>query len=594
MKYFFVKPVSMHYSDCIIPGIPSLIGILENENVECKYINLNLRYNDYLTKEKFVNYYNSLNKFYKEKEYLNYPQCFISSLKDSKKVYLKNLNWLIKNINNFNLGKSVLKQKNCVTSSILYNYLTSFYSSIRKMSLLFLCNFKHLNINIDDLIFLFESPLNNLKEFYEEQVNTIIAQNPNVVGIQVTLIEEMLSGLYLGYLIKKKNKNIHVNFGGNLFEMTRNKRSNLKDFFRIFFDSISIGDSTKTVIELIKYVNNEISIDEVSNLLHIKNGDLNFNEQKISSNVDTLPFQSFSGYEKQNLLLSEFILPVRATTTNSCYWGKCIFCTCSASNEPYKIMSVKRFTDEIEYLSKKYNTKYFMFWDNALPPKYLEKVAEILIEKKLNIKYSLYARLEKPFTSELLKKMKKSGCFLIHWGLDSASKRLSKFINKGIDVEDAKDVLKRSHNVGISNFVYLIAGLPTETIEDFEENLNFLKTNKKNIDIIYISSETGFYEGSIINENQEYYKSLINNNEEYIDKRNKLIGEIYKMFSFPIFCPELEYAYILKYGILRFKILKKILFYYTNNKKNILIKLINIYFKNIYLKLCFLNHTFKW
>lgn len=596
MKYLFIKPIVSVYSNVIFPGIPSLIGILESIGVECNYINLNFEYNDYLTKEEIIKHYNLLNNFYKTKEYLKYPSIFIPNFEKKIKKYLKSLNWLKKNIDNFSFCKRLLKHPKYISSYDLYNYSLSFYMDIRALSLLLFCYFdftKNFSINTEDLLFLFECPLNNFKEFYEQQVDLIVEQAPDIIGIQVTQAGDILSSLYLAYLIKKKDKKIHINIGGNYFEECRHRIKNLKDLFEIFFDSISIGDSTKTAVELTKYVNNEISIEEVSNLLYVKNGELKFNEIKKYSSLNNLPFQSFTGYKKEDVLFPEYVLPIRATTTNSCYWGKCIFCTCSANDEPYRIMSVKRFTDEIEYLSKKYNTKYFMFWDNALPPKYLEKVADILIEKKLNIKYSLYARLEKEFTLEVLKKMKKSGCFLIHWGIDSASKSLAKYINKGIDIEAAKEVLKNSHNAGIYSFVYLIMGLPAETIEDVKENIDFIKKNKRNIDVLCIMPECLFLEGSIINDNYEYYRSKINQNEDYINERKKLLEDIYKLYPDYTSYTQHGYSFILKYGILMYKILRRKKFYLRDNQNTFLKKLINIYHKTIYLKLWFLNHTIK-
>lgn len=597
MKYLFTKPIGIRSENVILPGIPSLIGILENIGVECNYISLDFEYNNYLTTEKIVKHYNLLNNFYKTKEYLNYPKCFVTQFEGQKKIYLKNLKWLSKNINNFSASKSLLKNTKCIKSHDLYNYSSAFYINIRDLCpLLFCCfaSYKTFSINVEDILFLFESKLNNFKEFYEQQVNLIIEQNPNIVGVQITRLEELLSGLYLSYLIKKKNKEVHINIGGNAFEEHRYKIKNLKDLFGIFFDSISIGDSTKTVVDLTRFVNNEISIDKVSNLLYVKNDELKFNKIEKYLSINDLPFQSFTGYKKEVSFFDKLVLPIRATTTYSCYWGKCIFCACSTNNEPYRIMSAKRFTDEIEYLSKKYNTKYFMFWDNALPPKYLEKVADILLEKKLDIKYSIYARLEKEFTTETLKKLKKSGCFLIHWGLDSVSKQLSNFINKGIDIQIAKEVLKKSHNAGIYNFIYLINGLPSENIDDVKKNIDFLKENKKYIDIVQISDETLFLEGSIISTNYEYYKSKINQDEDYIKEKNCLLEEVYKLYPNYIFYPQFEYSYLLKYGILRYKILTKILCYLKNNRNTLLSELINTYYKLIYFKLWFLNHTFKW
>ena len=111
--------------------------------------------------------------------------------------------------------------------------------------------------------------------------------------------------------------------------------------------------------------------------------------------------------KEEDFPLPELVFPVQAST--SCYWRKCIFCDCSASEQGYTIKTVPRLVDEIEFLKKKYKTKYFYFWDNALHPNYLNKLADELQKRKINIIFSIYARFEPEFNLQLLKKLRKAG-----------------------------------------------------------------------------------------------------------------------------------------------------------------------------------------
>ena len=471
-----------------------------------------------------------------------------------------------------------------------YSLVCGYSLLAKQLSILLICSFTQKEekiININDIIFLFNSSINNFKDFYNEQADNIISKNPDIVGIQITSGDAFFSGLYLCYLIKQKNKNIHINIGESYFEFFYKKFKNLKDFFGIFFDSISIGDSTKTVIELTKYVNKEISAEKVTNLLYIDNGQLKFNENKTPSSIKDLPFQSFKGYKEEDYFLPELVLPVRFSTTYSCYWHKCIFCTCS-ENLQYIPANEERFVVEIEYLSKKYNTKHFIFWDNALHPKYIEKVADLILKKKLNIKYNLYARLEKEFTPELLKKLKKSGCILINWGLDSGSERILEYIKKGITIENAQKVLKYSTNAGIFNTVHFIFGYPTETIEDMKKGLEFVKRNKRNIHRVIISDSCKFLEGSVMNKHYEYYNALIDKSDEFNKCKMNIINEIKRITKTSEYVHlnfQWSYLYIAKYGINKFKLINYLIYHYYTNKNKIIKKLINIYFKFITLKL---------
>ena len=70
MLYLFLKPV-IYASDIMpIPGIPSLIGVLENNGINCQYINLNADYLDYLDNNKILQEYNKFLSFCEKKEYI--------------------------------------------------------------------------------------------------------------------------------------------------------------------------------------------------------------------------------------------------------------------------------------------------------------------------------------------------------------------------------------------------------------------------------------------------------------------------------------------------------------------------------------------
>ncbi len=583
MKYLFITPINEHYNLIPLIGIPSLISILENSGVECEHINLNAEFNKTLLHSNLKDYFNKLQSFYEQEEYNKLD--FID-----KSIFAKRKSKILIKIKKFNKYYKKIKpiSSSKMYNYILFNYFSNFITKIKEENPLFLLGALYENkndyeINTNFITSIFNISINNFKDFYNKKADEIINKNPNIVGIQILTPVELASALFLAYILKQKKPNIHINIGGSFFELTYKKITNLKDLFNNFFDSITIGEATQTVLDTVDYINHKKSIEEITNFLYIKDGEVKYNGCKKYNNLNQLPFQSFTGYKKEDYLLPELILPVRASLPSGCYWRKCIYCTCSDSKDPYRLMSVKRFTDEIEYLSKKYNTKYFAFWDNAFHPKYIEKVADILIKKNLKIKYTMYARLEKEFSYNLLKKLKKSGCVEIFWGLDTASNKMLKYINKGIDLCITKDIIKNSHKAGIFNYIYIILGYPTETIDDLNETFNFIKDNSSYIDYVDIGSEVLYIEGSIMNNNKSYYKNLTDTSEEFIKTKKKIETDIkiMKKFSYqPIYC-QWNFLYIAKYGIWKFKFVNSILYYYRSCRNKFLKKLFNLYFNFI-------------
>ncbi|MEM2772774.1 MAG: radical SAM protein, partial [Candidatus Pacearchaeota archaeon] len=64
-------------------------------------------------------------------------------------------------------------------------------------------------------------------------------------------------------------------------------------------------------------------------------------------------------------------------------------------------------------------------------------------------------------------------CRLIQFGVETGSHRLQKVINKHLDLEKVKNVIKLCKDVGILTYGNFMLGLPTETIKEMFDTINF-------------------------------------------------------------------------------------------------------------------------
>ena len=542
MKYIFIYPPTIIDFTPII-GIPQLMGILENKNIKTKIYDLNIDFLNYFTDKKSKKLYQYFienifsNKFINEQN--EEIKNLIKNLKTKEKILLKEHSKIIQNTT---LAKKILKSKKLFYNPFLCNWafetlknclnvLLSFVWKIE--SLMFFeqdtnpsMNTSLVKLDIKELIKYIQSNANIYKIFYEENIRAIIDERPNCIGISINCYSQLIPALTLCHFIKRE-LDVHINIGGTLFSTDYENIKNLEEYFNLFFDSISIGDSEKTVLELSEFLQNKMEIEKVNNLIYLDKTTKKIVKNHIDNytNLNEQPFPSYNGYKKNDYLSPEFVIQIRAS--KACYWGKCTFCNCSFGKE-IEFKTPDKLIDEIEYLSKKYESKYFSFWDNALPPAYLSQMADLLIKRDLKINYSLYLRLEKEFTKELLSKLKKSGLIKVHWGLDSASERILEYINKGIDINTTIKVLTDSHNVGIFNFVHIILGFPTETKEDLEETINFLKKHKKIITTTVVSPSLIFAPGSEMFKKREELKKQIYTT---LEERKKYTDIAYNIFG---------------------------------------------------------------
>ena len=83
-------------------------------------------------------------------------------------------------------------------------------------------------------------------------------------------------------------------------------------------------------------------------------------------------------------------------------------------------MSAKKVFEEILYLKKTYGVTFINFIDDAftIDKKRLVDLCDLLIDKKVNIGWSCATRIDF-LDHELIIKMRKAGCKMINFGIES-------------------------------------------------------------------------------------------------------------------------------------------------------------------------------
>lgn len=84
-------------------------------------------------------------------------------------------------------------------------------------------------------------------------------------------------------------------------------------------------------------------------------------------------------------------------------------------------------------------------------------------------------RFEKSFTKDLCLLLKASGCIAVSGGLEVASDRLLKLIDKGVTVEQVAKVTRNFTEAGVMVHAYLMYGYPTQTIQETVDSLEMVR-----------------------------------------------------------------------------------------------------------------------
>src|SRR5574344_954378 len=204
---------------------------------------------------------------------------------------------------------------------------------------------------------------------------------------------------------------------------------------------------------------------------------------------ETIP--DFEGLPLQQYLsLSEMTNPMHRLWSNGrwnklmmahgCYWAKCAFCDTSLDYiGRYKAPSASLVVDRMQHIAAQTGISGFHFVDEALPPTLLREVCQEILRRGLTFSFWGNIRFEKAYTQDLCNLLADAGCVAVSGGLEVASDRLLKLMNKGVTIQQTLDACRHFKQAGIMVHTYLMYGFPTETLQ---ETINALEVVRKMFD----------------------------------------------------------------------------------------------------------------
>ncbi len=166
----------------------------------------------------------------------------------------------------------------------------------------------------------------------------------------------------------------------------------------------------------------------------------------------------------------------KLTMAHGCYWGKCTFCDISLDYiKIYEPIAASLLCDRMEEMITQTGENGFHFVDEAAPPKLMQALALEILRRKLVVTWWTNIRFEKSFTKDLCLLLKASGCIAVSGGLEVASDRLLKLIDKGVTVEQVAKVTRNFTEAGIMVHSYLMYGYPTQTVQETVDSLEMVR-----------------------------------------------------------------------------------------------------------------------
>jgi hypothetical protein len=310
---------------------------------------------------------------------------------------------------------------------------------------------------------------------------------PKLVAISVPFPGNLYSALRCGQWIKKYYPNCKVAMGGG-FPNTELRSISDERVFE-FVDFITLDDGEMPIEFLIEFIDGKRTIDTLKRTFALVNGVVTYINNNTCSDYKQ---HELGTPDYTDLPLDQYISAIevinpmhsmwsdgrwnKLTMAHGCYWGKCTFCDISLDYiKTYEPIAASLLCDRMETLITQTGQNGFHFVDEAAPPALMRSLAIEIIKRKLIVTWWTNVRFEKSFTRDLCLLLKASGCVAVSGGLEVASDRLLKLIDKGITVAQVAKVTQHFTQAGIMVHAYLMYGFPTQTAQETIDSLEMVR-----------------------------------------------------------------------------------------------------------------------
>lgn len=166
----------------------------------------------------------------------------------------------------------------------------------------------------------------------------------------------------------------------------------------------------------------------------------------------------------------------KLTLAHGCYWHGCAFCdTALGYIGRYEPSTASAVADTMEHVMKQTGSHGFHFTDEAAPPALIRELCLEILNRGLQVSWWTNIRFEKSFTPDLCRLMSLAGCIAVTGGIETASDRLLKLMNKGVTIEQATLSCRNFTRAGIMVHAYLMYGFPTQSVQETIDALEIVR-----------------------------------------------------------------------------------------------------------------------
>jgi anaerobic magnesium-protoporphyrin IX monomethyl ester cyclase len=194
--------------------------------------------------------------------------------------------------------------------------------------------------------------------------------------------------------------------------------------------------------------------------------------------LDVLPFLDVTLFPRHIEYFNPIVsrLPYITTMTSRGCPSKCTFCTAPFFYGPrFRVRSAPSVVDEIRtYVEAGFREVYIR--DEIFPvnKRRTLDVCQGIIDQGIDVSWICNAKVGL-IDKQMMEMMKKAGCHLLKFGVESGVQEVLDRVIKGFTIEQTVETFKWAHEVGIDTHAHTMLGIPGDTRETVARTIEFIK-----------------------------------------------------------------------------------------------------------------------
>lgn len=310
----------------------------------------------------------------------------------------------------------------------------------------------------------------------EQAVQEVVEANPDWIGItaMTNYIEQVHT---LSRQLKERLPQVPIVLGGA--HATYFYRETLEEIPAI--DHVIYGEADRVIRDYARCLHDPASLWQLPSLAYRDHqGQVRVNPPApLVESMDEVPMPAWHLYDFS--LYRPLPLQYRRQpfftmiTSRGCWWRRCKFCFqagfCAVK---FRRHSPRRVVDEIEILYHRHGIREIAFWDDTfiMNERWLGELAALLKERRLDISWVASGRAN-TMNENILRIIRDAGCWSMFVGVESGNQDLLDMIEKGITLEQVREVFRLAKKIGIQTRGAFMLGLPGETPEKAKRTIDF-------------------------------------------------------------------------------------------------------------------------